>query len=178
METIKVALIGTSSLLMHKRPPINQGKKIHDPTTKYIPEIEAKKALYEKNGKPYFPSSWIRGLLDSASKNVKKGKANLRTLFNQGISVVPPEIFLKGNPKYKIDSQWVKIQYNMIVRTRPRFDKWQAEFSIIYEEELVDYDDIEKILNRGGHFIGLGDNRKNGYGRFKIIKFEKGSLLR
>lgn len=74
---------------------------------------------------------------------------------------------------YKIDQQYVRLMgRNLILRSRPRFDEWEIEFEIHFDEEIISASDIKKLLERGGKFIGIGDGRKIGYGRFKVEKFE------
>ncbi|MDI6602727.1 MAG: hypothetical protein QME57_01225 [Patescibacteria group bacterium] len=173
MQTIKVKLVNIGPLLMHALPQESESK-IRDTGKEFNPEEEAEKGLYkDKNGKIYFPSKWIKGCLEGASKGVKKGMVNLRSKVLQAVSIYPPQIYPIKLSNYEIDKQYVRLQgRNLILRSRPRFDEWEIDFEINFDEEIINKEDIMKLLTRAGKFIGIRDGRKLGYGRFTIEKFE------
>jgi hypothetical protein len=173
MKTIKVKLKSDGPLLMHALPQ-GQEEKIHDTGKEFDPKEEAEKGLYrDKEGKIYFPSKWIKGCIESSAKGVKKGLVNLRSKVIQAVSIYPPRIYPEKLSNYEIDQQYVRLQgRNLILRSRPRFDEWEIEFEINFDEEIISSADIQKLLERGRKFIGIGDGRKIGYGRFKMEEFE------
>jgi hypothetical protein len=173
MKTIKVKLKSDGPLLMHALPK-EAPREMRDTGKEFDPKEEVENALYkDREGKIYFPSKWIKGCLESAAKGVKKGTVNLRSKIIQAVSIYPPQIYPTKLSDYEIDQQYVRIQgRNLILRSRPRFDEWEIEFEINFDEEIISANDIKKLLERGGRFIGIGDGRKIGYGRFKIEKFE------
>jgi hypothetical protein len=173
MKTIKVKLVNIGPLLMHALPQEPENK-MRDTGKEFDPREEAEKGLYkDKEGRIYFPSKWIKGCIESAAKGVKKGTVNLRSKVIQAVSIYPPIIYPTKLSDYELDQQYVRLQgRNLILRSRPRFDKWEIDFEINFDEEIISANDIQKLLERGGRFIGIGDGRKIGYGRFKIEKFE------
>lgn len=173
MKTIKVKLKSDGPLLMHALPKEAQ-KEIRDTGKEFDPQEEAEKGLYkDKNGKIYFPSKWIKGCLESAAKGVRKGLVNLRSKVIQAVSIYPPMIYPTKLSDYEIDQQYVRLQgRNLILRSRPKFDEWEIDFEVHHDEEIIGASDVKKLLERGGRFIGIGDGRKIGYGRFKVEKFE------
>lgn len=173
MKSIKVKLKSDGPLLMHALPQEPQ-EKIRDTGKEFDPKEEAEKGLYrDKEGRIYFPSRWIKGCLESAAKGVRKGRVDLRSKVIQGVSISPTFIYPTKLSDYVIDQQYVRLQgRNLILRSRPRFDEWEIEFEINFDEEIISANDIQKLLERGGRFIGIGDGRKIGYGRFRVIEFE------
>jgi hypothetical protein len=64
---------------------------------------------------------------------------------------------------YEIDQQYGRLPgRNLILRSWPRFDEWEINFEINFDEEIISTSDIQKLLERGGRFIGIGDGRKIG----------------
>lgn len=173
MKVIKVKLKSDGPLLMHALPQ-GQEEKIRDTGKEFDPKEEAEKGLYrDEKGKIYFPSRWIKGCLENAAKGVKKGRVDLKSKVIQAVSIYPTMIYPTKLSDYKIDQQYVRLMgRNLILRSRPRFDEWEIEFEINFDEEIISANDIRKLLERGGKFIGIGDGRKIGYGRFKVEKFE------
>jgi hypothetical protein len=173
MKTIKVKLKSDGPLLMHALPKGTE-KEIRDTGKEFDPKEEVENALYrDKEGKIYFPSRWIKGCLENAAKGVRKGRVDLRSKVIQAVSIYPPQIYPTKLSDYEIDQQYVRLQgRNLILRSRPRFDEWEIKFEINFDEEIISANDIKKLLERGGRFIGIGDGRKIGYGRFKILEFK------
>jgi hypothetical protein len=66
------------------------------------------------------------------------------------------------------DRRGVKVQRAKIFRTRPAFDDWSLQFRLLYTTEGIDLDALCKYMADAGTFIGLGDARSIGFGRFKV----------
>jgi hypothetical protein len=173
MKIIRVKLKSDGPLLMHALPQVHE-EKIRDTGKEYDPKEEVEKSLYrDKEGKIYFPSRWIKGCLESAAKGVKKGRVNLKSKIIQAVSIHPSQIYPIKLSDYEIDQQYVRLMgRNLILRSRPKFDEWEIDFEIHHDEEIIGAADIKKLLERGGKFIGIGDGRKIGYGRFEIEEFK------
>lgn len=61
----------------------------------------------------------------------------------------------------------VSIGRNKIVRTRPKFDNWSAEVTVMYEDSVVNPDQVHKWFKRAGEIVGFCDWRPR-YGRFSV----------
>jgi hypothetical protein len=55
---------------------------------------------------------------------------------------------------------------------RPRFFPWYLEAYAILNTNLIDIDKLRDIADYAGEIEGLGDNRINGFGKFKAEIFE------
>ncbi len=72
---------------------------------------------------------------------------------------------------YEIDTRRAVIRCAAILRSRPRLEKWQTEFDIIYDDRFVSEAILVETLERAGVVVGLGDFRpaRNGpFGRFNV----------
>ena len=68
----------------------------------------------------------------------------------------------------------VRVQRNKVMRTRPKFEHWAAEFNVEYETELLNESDVREILVVAGAQVGIGDWRPK-YGLFPVVGSESGS---
>ena len=48
---------------------------------------------------------------------------------------------------------------------------WEAKFSIFWDKTIVSRGEMEAALTDAGRFVGLGDGRSIGYGRFTVDSF-------
>ena len=88
---------------------------------------------------------------------------------------IAPLSLRDGSPvnSYTIDRRRVLLQgKNGVIRARPRFDEWCAEFTVEYDDLLLPKPEILiEIANDAGRRMGIGDFRpqKNGpFGRFVV----------
>lgn len=59
----------------------------------------------------------------------------------------------------------VKVGQSRVIRTRPVFPVWSAEFTGTLDTEVIDPDQFEQIVSAAGSLVGLGDWRPR-FGRF------------
>lgn len=64
------------------------------------------------------------------------------------------------------DTRLVRIGQARVMRTRPFFKEWHAEFNLIYSEP-VESDHIIRAVKHAGLMVGVGDFRPR-FGRFEI----------
>lgn len=187
-KTIKVKIRGVTPLLMHNSvgaDPTNEGvielkkmtaikKKTLDIYEK-IKICEMRVSLYyDDEIGPYIPAEMVEALIRDAAKTEKLGKA-----MKVGLIADPEKIPLiyKGprdidtlcGPGEFRDSRVVRNQQNRILRTRPIFFPWGAEFEIRYSPSLHNPDSILHFIGIGGKLCGIGDFRPR-YGRFEVTK--------
>lgn len=177
MKKINVTIKGETSLLMNSpKGMLEPEEEVKSRLTKRNPVEEAEKLAYRtKEGKLYIPSAAIKGCMINASSFKKSGKYALKPIIAGGVRIFEEEIVLDTN-KYDIDLRTVVIQRNRIVKARPKINKWEASFTILYNEEMISNPEIIKqILKEGGERVGILDFRpqKSGdFGTFKVTKFE------
>jgi hypothetical protein len=188
MKTINIKIRGTSPLLMHSSAavdpthPLNlESKKITGKRKKTdedhieINKFDFLKAIYfdERVG-CYLPANNIEACLRDAAKKSKQGKSATCAIFVMPDMIpliydgprTPRELY--EDVRFR-DVRAVKVQQARLMRCRPRFDQWSADFEIQFDEKILDETDIMSFLDTAGTYIGVGDFRPR-YGRFQAMK--------
>ena len=172
IETYSVTIRGTRPLL-HNRFVHDDSKKRR---TTYIPEDEAKKALYLKNDIPIQPATHLEGCMIKAATQFKlKGRKTYKDVFKASVFVDPQEIpfEIPEDGNYEIDERAVVIQRSRVLCWRPRWDDWQFTFKVqVMQPDYLTGEQLKEIITYGGNFVGIGDFRPK-FGTFKVTSFEK-----
>lgn len=182
METINVRITGISPLLMHSdrfANPLDPATKAHKELTskrkktdedhEAIARSEWMGSLYiDKNG-PYIPGQNIDAAIIEAAKMQKLGKTVKRA-----VQVVDDRVHLEyTGPKTAealfqpefIDVRGVKVGMAKLMRCRPIFREWAAGFTVMYNPEQINREDLVKAINDAGLLVGLCDYRPR-FGKF------------
>ena len=140
-------------------------------------EIEWYGGLYIGNKNDIIiPPHVLQAMVDKAGKSIR-----LTDKFKQGVYITDPAKFSHKGPK-DIKKLWEdeKFRYVRLVnvkngsskvkvlRTRPIFNEWEAEFEIKYLDSVVDRSDLERAMTHAKDACGLGDERPR-FGRFEIV---------
>lgn len=163
---VKVKIVGTSSLLMHRFSGVKKDTK---KDVQYTVEGDMADGLYQDENGCYAPSTWIEATLREAAKNFKKGKGNQKTTILSSVFVEEEKIPLKE--KYEPYTTAVVVQRNRILKSRPKFDNWSLEFTLNFDSERIDSSMLKNILVEAGAIKGIGTWRPK-FGRFKVEKFD------
>ena len=145
-------------------------------------ELECQTSLWRnESGAPTIPAAAFRSMIETSARKLKQG-AQVRG----GLIVLDDAEFEYDRERYgtTIDqlgkntqfTKGVVVQRSRILRTRARFEEWEARFRIYVDEEEVDQEQLETWLDIGSRKIGLGDWRpeKSGhYGRFEVLSIEE-----
>jgi len=193
MEKLHVTLNGTTPLIMHspkcvnplhpiaiKLKPLTSKRKKTEADYATISDLEWEAGVYwDDNVGLYIPNECIIAAFVEGAKKNKNGSA-FQKYVQVLDSIIPLDIGevqnykkMKTDPRFR-DVRSVVVQRSRVNRTRPRFNTWRCEFDIIFEEEQIDTNVIALAIENAGNYIGLCDNRKNGYGRFATIINEVG----
>jgi len=187
MKTIEVEIRGTSPLLIHRfnedTEQQKSSRKIE--VERADPRAQALKAAYvAKDGTFYFSAFSIPGAMRNAGSNHKmRGtRKTLRFVVPSVVRVTTETItILNGDgpaKDFEVDARPVTIPATKgrIMRYRPRFDFWGAQFALVVDDSAMSIDDVHQLLNEAGQFFGIGDFRpeKGGpFGCFRVTKFEE-----
>jgi hypothetical protein len=60
---------------------------------------------------------------------------------------------------------------NSVLTSRVKFNKWEATFTINYDESKIDEKTMKSLLEEAGTCKGIGSYRPK-FGRFKVAKYE------
>lgn len=187
---VETVLTGTSALVM-KNPqladPDNEfvkqiahivakGAKMTEVDRQEKSKLQFLGALYVHDGRPYLPTSNLRRCFIAAATIRRLGKGVERALIpvSQRAELDYPGprdiTALWEDPAYRyvtmVNGNPSRGKKSMLPSTRPWFPKWTvvAEWELV--EDALDYDNLVDVVEVAGRIEGLGDNRRNGFGRF------------
>lgn len=173
-----ISVKGTSPLLMNRFAEKSIDSKIKR-RAGAIADEDIKNKLYIYNDKTHIPAVYFRNSIVEASKQFKiagKGKSTYSKLVGATVDVLPEMISLTEKyVPFKIAAVNPMTKGRMMV-TRPRFDKWSAEFEVILHDPSVPATVFHDILENAGKYVGIGDwrpEKKGMFGKFMITSFKE-----
>ena len=185
MKKIRCEFHGVSPIILHSCQGVNP---LH-PITLAIKKINAKKknktdedlatlsdleweqGLYwnDEIG-VYIPAENIEATVREGAKARRKGKDIIKGFIVEDM-MVPLDIGekltkeqMKADFRFR-DVRCMKVQKSRVMRTRPRFNMWNVEFTAQYDENVLNFDDIVDAIEYAGQYVGLCDSRPK-YGKF------------
>lgn len=181
--------------IMSKRPilfhsfsldSIPLGKKERTGVAGNDPEEWKRSVLMTKDNQLYVDQTYIFGCLRDAGKHTKVGRGSLQSKVASTLSIVDDVILLdrfvpsedkltqdKEEPVY-LDIRSVKNPATKGRNIRYRIAAspgWKATFQIEWESTIVTPNQMQSVINDAGLFVGLGDGRSIGFGRFVVEHF-------
>jgi hypothetical protein len=186
MAELKVRITGKAPLLLHNgrlADPTDEVaremKKITAKRTKTdedhleLSRLEFTGGLYtDENGEPCIPGEVLESCLKSGAKVAKNGKK-----IEAGAFVSEYNVPLQYPGPRDADALWadkrfvhrsgVKVGQARVMRTRPKFDKWACEFTVEYQPEVINREEVVRALEDAGNLKGLCDYRPR-HGRFNV----------
>lgn len=187
MKRVHVEIRGITPLLINR---FDEGAEQSKPSRRVIvenrdPREEAtKKAYIAKDGTFYFSAFSIPNSMGNAgaSHKLKGSRKSARFIVPSAIRIESDAItIMNGNgpaKQFEVDARPVTIPATKgrIMRYRPRFDEWGAQFDLLVNDDLMSVELAHKLLEEAGQTIGIGDFRpeKRGpFGTFRVTKFEE-----
>lgn len=188
---VKFEVEGTSPLLMHNPRMVDPEFEIN----REIKQITAKRkktdddnarvgmlewfgGIYEIDGKVVQP---VRKLLKSiieAGRISKMGTTIERALILDGIDAPllhdGPDTLedMYADPRHRSRLS-VGVNGKRVMRVRPQFPVWGLTITgTLIPDAGLNFDELQRIADLAGRAIGLGDARKIGYGRYRIVVTE------
>lgn len=183
---IEVSLVGTAPLLMHNPrmvdPEFDLNRQIKAITAKrkktdedlhQIERLEWYGGLYDENDIIVQPSSKVRKCLVEAARVRKLGKAVEKAISFNNLNVP----LIHDGPK-NIDDLYKEKRFHSrlsvglhgkrVMRVRPQFFPWSMNLPGLFVEDVgLNWDELVELVDSAGITVGIGDNRINGYGRFR-----------
>lgn len=183
MRQLKVKIKGLSPLLMHSdrfANPLDKATKAHKELTakrkktdsdhEAIARSEWVGSLYHRDDiGPFIPGQNLDSCLQDGAKLQKLGKK-----FKQAVMVVENEVPLLYKGPRDIDGLFdegfrdvrgVKVGMAKLMRCRPKFNEWAAEFTVIYNDDVLNEEEVRKAIADAGSLIGVCDYRPR-FGKF------------
>jgi hypothetical protein len=187
MKTVTVEIRGTSPLIIHRfteeaeQAEATRRVKVDKPNRR---DEATKHAYIAPDGTFFFNAFSIPASMANAGANHKMrgSRKTLKFIVPSAVRMsVDAVTILNGNgpaKDFEVDSRPVTIPATKgrIMRHRPRFDCWGAKFDLVVNDNLLSLDDVHKLLNEAGEYIGIGDFRpeKRGpFGCFRVASFQE-----
>ena len=186
-DSIEFKIEGVSPLLMHNgqlanplNPLVKQMKAItglrkkSDENHIEISRLEFRAGLYvSASGEIEIPSEVMESCLIEGAKKSKLGKQ-----FKSSICIMENSTLDYGE-KLSVDELWkrseefvdvrgVKVGQARVMRTRAIFRNWKLAFTVHYNADLVNPEQIHIALDDAGSQVGLCDYRPK-FGRFEVV---------
>ncbi len=178
---VAVVIVGTSPMLQHKfDESFETGKSTRTVIQEHgTPREQAEKVVYRNDKTFYFPSTWVTGSLREAGSNhkLRGSRKSAKFIVPAAVRVLEIDIPLRNGDgqlvkDYEVDSRPITIPATKgkIMRHRPRFDCWSAEFNLIINTEMLTEEFVQKLLTEAGQSQGIGDFRPNKSGSFGCFR--------
>lgn len=187
MKQLHITLIGDSPLIMHspkcvnplhpvalKLKELNSKRKKTEEDYLAISDLEWEAGVYWDDGVGlHIPNECIKATIQNGAKQNKKGKDIAKylqvTTLMAPLNISEEQDYekLRTDIRYR-DVRNVRIGQSRVMRTRPRFNTWSAEFDVVYDEKMLDIDTIVTALEYAGGYVGVCEMRDRGYGRFSV----------
>jgi len=182
MKEYKCKIVGTTPYMQHRMD--DQKLEDWEKNRKLIIErddiskedsIRAEFHSYQDEDGFYLPTEQIRGSLINAGAMVKSKVGNARKSMK---NIVAGMFFIKEEkcrlPKnYEVDKRSA-VNRNIKARViciRPKWNKWNAEFTLMIDNDTITKETVTEIIQNAGQYIGIGSFRptNNGmFGRFEL----------
>lgn len=184
-----ITIIGKRPILFHSFnvDSISLEKKERTGVAGNDPEEWKRSVLKTKDNQLYVDSTYIFGCLRDGGKHIKSGRGTLQAKIASTLIVLDELILLdrfvpseedlsqdKTQPVY-LDVRSVKNPTTKGRNVRYRIAAspgWKSSFQIEWENTIVSRGEMQAAMESAGAFVGLGDGRSIGFGRFSVENFE------
>lgn len=150
------------------------------------PRTEAQNAVYQDDeGRYYMPGTYFGRMMREAggSHKIKGTRKSVKYVVPAAVIVLDDAIpileadFQTPVDSFEVDSRPVTIPATKgkIMRHRPRFNSWHAQFEVQVDTAVLPSDLIGQLLQEGGRRIGVGDfrpERGGPFGRFLVVSWQ------
>jgi hypothetical protein len=150
------------------------------------PEEWRKTVLYLPESRQlYLRPTYVFGCLRDGAKHTPRKRGTLQPFLSATLQVLDDLVlvdrFLPAEPlptepteQVYLDIQSVKnpatkarnVRYRVAAATG-----WSTSFKLMWDKTIVSRSEMESACLDAGRFVGLGDGRSVGYGRFEVAKF-------
>lgn len=143
----------------------------------------------DANRKLYVQDICVKNSIAAGGKEIKVGRGNIYNKVLSTLDVVdtdngkiytglhcPEEpssldhlpVYLDMRPVINPMTKGRNLRYRIAMKAG-----WKITFVLQWDDRIASTDQIRMCVENAGMFQGLGDGRKLGFGRFKLISFEK-----
>lgn len=152
------------------------------------PDEWKSRVLYDEKRNLFFYNSYLLGSIKSGGKYVKEGRGNLAKRVASTLDIMESKIFLNNlvlpdeANLLTLDSEPVYLDIRAVVNPMTKGKNvryrvackagWSCNFIISWDDYVLSKDSMKVCLENAGTFIGIGDGRAIGFGRYKVKQFK------
>ncbi|MFB5192009.1 hypothetical protein [Alicyclobacillus fastidiosus] len=185
-----VEIIGTRPLLYHCFTPDTLSLEKQERTGRAGNDPEEWKRTFTatSSGQLFLDPSYIFGCLKGAGKYTKKARGSIQTDLVSTLLVTGDRILLDRyipedlNTITRDSEQPIYLDVRSVrnpttkgrnIRYRLALSPgWSTQFNVMWDNTLVNREQMRAVCNDAGQLVGLGDGRSIGLGRFQVVSFE------
>jgi len=191
MATLKatITIVGKRPILFHRFSvdSIPLGKTEKTGVAGNDPEEWKKTVSRTKENQLYVDSTYIFGCLRDGGKHIKSGKGSIQSKVASTLNVIndiilldrflPAEndltqdsealVYLDVRPVKNPSTKGRNVRYRIAASPG-----WRATFQVEWENTIVSRGEMQAALVSAGAYVGLGDGRSIGFGRFIVENFD------
>jgi len=188
--TAKLTIVGNRALLWNRFSPdaLPLEKRPRTGVAGNDPDEWRKTVLTTGDGHLYLEPTYIFGCLRDAAKYTSRRRGTLQPILASTLQVndarvlvdrwLPKDLENLAQAEHKPVYLDVRSVRNPATRGRnvryrvAASPGWKTTFSLSWDDTLVSENEMRAVLLDAGRFVGLGDGRKIGLGRFDVLSFE------
>lgn len=185
-QTLKYELKSSAPLIQHNgqtADPLNKWSRLMKQIStkrnkteadyEEMARIEFMAGLYLSADGPILPNTIIDAMVVNAAKKIKDGpkaKAGCFCLEHARLDYEGPRTAdaLWADEQFRFSAP-VRVGQAKVIRTRPRFNAWEAVVTLNIEDTLVNPSQVDQWMQIAGTQVGLGDWRPQ-FGRFTAAR--------
>jgi len=183
MKQFKIEVEGSTPLIWNRMKPelmeiMSNAKKSE------LDELEKKNWKMKaeiKNKKLIIPPEWIMGAIINAAKQTKviphfatsKNQTYTKYLSSTRVECNGSKYIIAGKEsdltrKFGYYNSRGAMGGGKIAKYHPMLENWKATFIFTDPVGRLEKKELQEIIEWAGSVVGIGDQRKTGFGRFKI----------
>lgn len=182
-NTAKVTIEGVKPLLFHTFPIEALSEKV----SKSGEDEWKNTVLMTPNRQLYIMNTYVQNAICDGGKEIKVGRGSLSKKIASTLEVeelvIPLVDRFVPEPEnlLKLDSEPVYLDVRSVVNpaTKGRNIRhriaaspgWVCHFTISWDDYIASKEQVKMCIENGGSFQDVGDGRKIGFGRFKLLSF-------
>ncbi len=188
MLSANVEFIGTRPLLFNRFGPdaIPLAKGERTGVAGNDPQEWKRRICWNEQRQLYLDAPAIFACIRDGGRYTKKGRGTLQNLIVATLQVsedlilidrfVPVgEVPTDPNAPVYLDARGVRMKATGAWNVRYRLAAskgWRVRFGVLWDKTVVSRDELHAACIDAGKYVGIGDGRKIGRGRFEVASFE------
>jgi len=192
-KSMSVKIEGVKTILFHAfKEEVLDKNKAKSGTAGNNPNEWKTTVIMDERRRLYLPSSYLFAPIREAGKYTKIGRGTISKHIASTLEISPDIIFLEG---LSVPEEWDKeapprdpslpvyLDARSVVNpmTKGRNMRyrvachpgWKCSFQVGWDDTVLSFDTMEKILKDAGVMCGTGCGRAIGFGRWKVLEIKK-----